>query len=395
MQIFTLNKTTYTDGKLINGLKSISWVERFKEAGEFSFTAYPSTDLLEDLALGTLVSHDKTLEVMVVENQEIVQSEDGEHILTISGRSAEAFLFENRLMLTTEGTGYSRYLMVLDYTPWDYVLSWDRPWNQALKMINRHAVDVNLYGAPYHSEWEIPNASVNNYVSTSNYPSPEIVPAYEERGGSLQSVYQELLNLMNVGDFGLKCERPGAFHSTTLEFVIHRGVDLRNSVQFSHDEGDLISARYFWSVKNKKNATWAYTDHYGRYHRMTSATGWDHLETATDATSWKLDYRETKTELITNGHYDRVVSLLTTRATNDLASKQGYAIIDAQIKPSSKYTYVVDYGVGDLVYVDGDYGTSAVMRVTEVARTIDETGEKCFPTLQQTSALDPSIIDED
>jgi hypothetical protein len=42
----------------------------------------------------------------------------------------------------------------------------------------------------------------------------------------------------------------------------------------------------------------------------------------------------------------------------------------------------VDYNIGDIVYVVGDYGVSQKMRVTEYAEILDENGSSAFPTLE-------------
>lgn len=42
----------------------------------------------------------------------------------------------------------------------------------------------------------------------------------------------------------------------------------------------------------------------------------------------------------------------------------------------------VDYNIGDIVYVVGDYGVSQKMRVTEYAEILDESGSSAYPTLE-------------
>jgi hypothetical protein len=65
-----------------------------------------------------------------------------------------------------------------------------------------------------------------------------------------------------------------------------------------------------------------------------------------------------------------------------LHSKKERAIAAVNIAPmGTRYRYRTDYYIGDLVSVEGNYNTSAVMRVTEHVEIEDETGEQAYPTL--------------
>jgi len=72
MDVFTfLNPTSPTkmeQGVFVNGLLSKMWVERYRQAGEFRFTAKASSGVREQLPLGAFISHTDTHEIMVVDN---------------------------------------------------------------------------------------------------------------------------------------------------------------------------------------------------------------------------------------------------------------------------------------------------------------------------------------
>lgn len=93
MDLFRFNDpNTFTSGQTIDEWDSASWTERYRDPGEFEIKAKLSSGLREFLPLGTLISHHKTLEVMVVENHQIAEDVDSDPLLTITGRSLQTLL---------------------------------------------------------------------------------------------------------------------------------------------------------------------------------------------------------------------------------------------------------------------------------------------------------------
>ncbi|MET0787162.1 MAG: hypothetical protein ABWY25_10690, partial [Paenisporosarcina sp.] len=91
------NKTKMEQGILINGLKSKMWIERYRDAGEFTLTAGADFNVKSQLPIGSFISHTNTSEIMVVENHEIKDNRDRESEIVITGRSFETIL-ESRIV---------------------------------------------------------------------------------------------------------------------------------------------------------------------------------------------------------------------------------------------------------------------------------------------------------
>ena len=65
-----------------------------------------------------------------------------------------------------------------------------------------------------------------------------------------------------------------------------------------------------------------------------------------------------------------------------LADARETAVFDGSINQDlSPYVYGVDYSLGDLVRLVGDYGLDQKARVTEYIRSEDASGFKAYPTL--------------
>ena len=157
MDIFKFTNPTapmlMEQGELVNGLTSKMWIERYRDAGEFTVTANIDSDAREKLPIGSYISHVNTPEIMVVENHEISESSNTEPEITITGRSLETIL-ENRIIGSNKGLPFSGAIV-------DYPIYADYTWNQAKSLIDHHT------SVPYviRPEDVIPNLQVATIIN--------------------------------------------------------------------------------------------------------------------------------------------------------------------------------------------------------------------------------------
>jgi hypothetical protein len=115
-------------GILIPHLKSKMWIERYDQAGEFTFVADVKSGVRDLLPIGSFVSHVDTPEIMIVENHEISDKKDTDAEITISGRGFESD-FESRIVgsnkvFPTSGAA-SEYILDAGYLAAQIVISED------------------------------------------------------------------------------------------------------------------------------------------------------------------------------------------------------------------------------------------------------------------------------
>lgn len=361
------------DGEIVNGLKSKMWVERYTEAGEFKLVA--DRNLLrvkESIPIGSLISHTKTAEVMIVENHEIVESEESDPELVISGRGFETFL-ENRIVGSNKtfpsSTAATDYNLVANY-----------PYLQAILMVRDHTRVDELV--------DDDNALLKVLVSSSNSVFPPPVARQVKRG----TVYERLLELLNVYQIGIKTRRPMQWLPLTplsdnLEMFVHSGLDRTNYCVFSHDTGNIRSAEYLWSIKSSKNAalvsgkwieTWV-DDGSVNYERRAMYIDASDIDNA-------------YTTAPTGGDLTAVVAAMQRRGKDAIARHKttSLAKIEIETSPSGPQYWRDSYGIfssdtkyyslGDIVTVIGNYGESTTMRVVEYVEIEDENGEVGHPT---------------
>lgn len=377
-----LDATTYSGGEIINGLTSVIWVERYMEPGEITITCPPDPYLQEKLAPGTLVSHIDSQTVMMIETHTIDESKEGEITLEMTGRTIDVIAMENRV-LTMDDPTFLSFVNGLSEEDFTYNMVEDNAWAQAAKIINEFLVSSisNTYQT-------YPNLEVINAVNGTEYPqSPRAFP----KGTTVAKAVYDLLGSTGKG---LRLIRPTrAWESNKLAFYIHDGQNKSNQVLFDWAAGDVEKARYVWSNKVYRNSAYVHTDEYtyhigknlmvawdsSLYLDGIDASGWDLRVMSVDASDWKLGLTPPLSDL----QKAFIRAILNARGKAELAKQKKISMIDATISSTSRYEYIHDYNIGDIVRVRGNYGVEADMRVVEFAVTSDANGDVGFPTLEE------------
>jgi Siphovirus ReqiPepy6 Gp37-like protein len=234
--------------------KSKLWVERYREAGEFEIVAEPQSGLQASMPIGCCISHIDTDEIMIVENHQIAENDEGESELIISGRSLETFL-ENRVggqnqnwtsggggtyYYPTGTTGLARQWLASGYT-----------YGHVKTLINIHlstnAINTNDIVPIMHAYTGMTDTGGSFVAEARDYDRDEI--------------YSQVLDILAINDLGIKVVRPGPRNFLTppdnltkAALEIHQGVNRSSTVTFSHDNGDIESAEYLWSNKGNKTS---------------------------------------------------------------------------------------------------------------------------------------------
>ena len=357
------NAVLMQQGAIINGITSKTWVERYAEAGEFTFVAPIGSDIRMKLPIGSFVSHINSREIMVVENHEINEESGQAAEIIVTGRGFET-LFEQRIVGTNKAFPVSNGVE-------DYTLPAGLIWNQIRDMIQRHIYGVYLVDG-------------NNAI-----PYTEVATNVTGTGTSVirtvkqQDLYSAVIELIDEAQLGIKVFRPGPWITPITPgntvVLIHKGTDRRKTVAFSHDSGEIETADYLWTNRKDKNAAfiagrWVETTVVGtqtQYHRR-----WMIVDAS--------DIDQKYTAAPTGATLTALVAKMQQRGRQALAKQKNIAITKADvIKQSLRALYRTDYDLGDLVSISGNYGEDAVRRVTEYVEVEDSSGRSGYPTLSE------------
>ena len=361
MDFMTISPSNFREGALINDIKSAKWVERYQEPGEFEFRCNPYDSIRTQLALGTLVTHVDTQEVMIVEDHEINASLDSDPELIITGRSLFAFL-ENRIA-SDNNFGQADPVTEKDNI---YELT-TRQTHMQIVQILRDQITNPVLPSPYAQD-AIPNVTVTTSITSTETPSEIVVKR--------TNLYSQVSDLLQEIDAGLKVARPLAGSTANLTFLVHEGTDQSQFVVFSAQFGELDSTRYFWSTRKEKNAALVMGRFTAYVSRNPAKAGLTHKMMIVDATDFDKKYTDT------NYSFDKVTRILDKRAKAAFRKTRRQKIIETSISPANRYQFRKDYNIGDIVYIAGDYGVSEKMRVVEYAEFEDESGETGVPTVK-------------
>ena len=380
MDLFVFEQSTYGFGsvvignaQMINGLDSVMWIERYLPSGEFTLTGKVSKGYKEQLPVGALISHTGTSELMIVENHEISDDGTSESVITITGRSLESYL-EQRI-ISAHGLFDAFPIPPNQAINSLYMSPADTAWNHARDLIEKHVY------APF---WWAADAVDNLRAAVSVTGLPIVNTVRDVKLGEL---YKTVLELLGQDGCGIRSVRPGPwtaayagagpvgafFRETDFGFEIHNGVDRRNEVSFSWSEGDIKSGQYLWTKKNKKTHVLVQSKLYRvKVNDGSGATGLAERWGYVDAT----DFDD-------SGGYTPAETLMLARGAAYLASQKDINITRIELKENNtRHSYRQDYNVGDIVAVNGNYNTDAVMRVTEFVEIQDSTGYSGYPTLE-------------
>jgi len=369
MQLFKFIPTVSDQGYLeqgafINGIKTATWVERYREPGEVTITAPVSSGLRTFLPPGTIISHTDTLEAMMIENAEITEEKDGEAPeIRFTGRSLDAWL-EQRVV----GEDIETYFgLILNFFP--YELAYDTSWFQAKALIAHHL--NNATGILTSNIDGIVPIDNQQHIGPSTAAARIIEPTY---------LHKAVMELLAIDDFGIKVVRPNDANvdPLTTEFRIHNGNDLTDSVIFSHLAGDLQKARYFWSIKSHKTDYFAVSTYF-MTRSDSASTGFNRRTILVDCSD--MDGHLSDTEVIDEDVHEPITDAMIARGEQAVRNRNAQTIMSTNVTATTQYKFRQHYDVGDIVYVKGNYDTEAVMRVTEHVEFLDETGESGYPTL--------------
>lgn len=360
MEIIRLHPTTYDQGKIINGITKKLWVERYKEPGEFEFTGLASSDLRTELPIGALISHVDSKTVMMVESHLIEEDDENDPEIVIAGRSLD-FFFDYRAVADTNAGLYN----TATDEAIEYVFSSSlSTWEQLVQLLDEQL-------RPTVSTWnvmlQIPNIDIRHNITES-----EVYTTKNARYGSLAKAAQDF---MDIADLGIVIERPNTAHST-LDFIVTKGFDKTTSVKFDWAQGDLKKAKYFWTKQGFYNAIRVRGKYLSDTVYPSGLSGFDVRMAMIDDD--KLDGNPV---YMSGGELALLASKLKAYGAAELGRQKAQTLSEAVISPTNRFKYRTDYNVGDLVRVNGNYGLTANMRVTEFAEVEDQNGQSSYPTV--------------
>lgn len=386
MDLYTLSPTFLAQA-VVDEFISAIWVERYTKAGDIQLVV-PITDYnLNLLAPGTFMGLRGSNEVMILETQVIE-----ENLLKVSGRSLATFLDHRFLWAKNpDWTVPPNQEKVRDYT--DTLL---KPGEFISDLVYRWAISPTTYAG----SWSTINLDWTNdaipFLTLGAIDTSGTIQRMTAPVGPLFEAIEALAESYTIG-ISLYLDSADAVLGYSLKFKTYQGVDRSSDqvlvplVRLVPDLDGISDLKEVRSNVGFKNVCYVYYDGIISEHLLDPLSpepeGMDRKILVVDAVGEPVG-RKVENTFGWWGSYTQTVigapELTAFRNQNALdafANHNYIHAIDGQTSPISDYVFGTDYGLGDIIELEGLTGAISKARVTEYIRSQDKSGERSYPTI--------------
>ena len=363
MDLYTLNAKMQPED-IFESYDSLIWTERFNSLGDFQLKSGKIDECMERLPEGLVVTLADTNVPMIVEDHAIVRKKREPAYIQITGRTFESIL-DRRVSIQS-----------LDAKTGEWKVVAKIPSDVAHYIIYKICVEGIVSPLDKFPPEVVQFITPDDYLQSTG-PNREYVVS---RGNLLATVLG-FLQTESKGDalttpptpellpHGIRSMRPSV-GGTAIGIEIYVGRDLSETVVFDGSREVLNDGSYLFSKKGSA------TDAYMFGQEISGSMSVDGTERS------GLDRRV----LLIDGSASTLNNIESLRgeATRAFSDARPTAIFDGSLNEDlMPYRYNVDYGLGDVVTLKGDYGLDSKARVTEYIRSASaREGYKAFPTLK-------------
>ena len=358
MELLTLN-SNYQPSELVERYASLLWTERYFTTGDFQLVSTDVERMINLLPLESLVTLRESTVPMVVEVHKIEKGPTGPPVLTITGRSFESVL-ERRAAVKVAAANGPRV---------EWIEERAKESDAAYQAIRQVLGDIER--APYLPA-QLPNfpndvLPMIDLIPPADYEeAPTELKKYEIKPGSL---YTSARELMTINHRGMKALRPTP-NGNKIGIEIYNGADLTDIVAFDARFDQFENATYLLSFAGSSN--WGHV-----FSKSNSQT----VSKTTAPEPLGLDRRVLYLDVSSEENVESEEARRT-RGLIELYKFNVTAMFDGQISEQIADRYNNDYFLGDIIRLDGEYGLSRNVRISEFIRSDDNTGSKAYPTFE-------------
>jgi Siphovirus ReqiPepy6 Gp37-like protein len=391
VDLYTLTDQFLAD-ETVDEFVSAIWTERYSAAGDVQLVLPATTDNLEKLKDGTFLALRGTQEVMQIQTDSIENN-----LMTVVGTALPEFLdqrivwFKNPAWTSANPDDPK----VVDYTEASTTAG-----AFLASVITKMVINpVPMTGVDFDTEvnldWDFEKIEhlELGVTDTSGTPKRFTIPT-----GPLYQGLQGIAAAEQLG-FSLYLDSADPALGYTLKFKSYRGKDRTTGgayplVRLTPDMDSLSGLKEVRSRSLWKNVVYVwYKNEVSLHYEDPTAPkpeGFERRVLVVDAEGEPVGRKVTFDPggRFYGGGWSQIVvgtaELAAFRAQNArdaLANHNYIQAIDGQTSPQNDYKYGVDYGLGDIIELEGITGLLSKARVTEYIRSQDKTGEREYPTI--------------
>jgi hypothetical protein len=384
VDLYTLTDT-FLPADEIDEFVSAIWTERYSSAGDVQIVLPALPKNIEMLQEGKFLALRGTKEIMQLETQSI---ENG--LLTVVGTTLITFL--NERYVWAKNPVDDPEARIVDYTdetktPGQFIS------DVVTKMV---ITPVAFTGAWADSNLDWANDAIP-HLTLGAVDASGVAKRLTAPIGPLYDSIQEIADKEGVG-ISMYLDSADEILGYSIKFKTYQGLDrtsgqdVNELVKLSPDLDSLSDLKEVRSISGYKNVAYVY--YKGKIYTYYAdpdtpvPEGFARRVLITDPDAEPPGHKETHKQFTGGGTYTTVVvspedvaAFLEQNARDALANHNYIQAVDGQTSPIDQYQYGVDYGLGDVIELEGLTGTLSKARVTEHIRSQDQTGEKSYPTI--------------
>lgn len=389
MDVYTLTEN-FLPKDFVDQFASAIWTERYSSSGDAQLVLGASEENIEKLKPGTYLALRGSDEVQEIHSQNI---EDG--LLTVNGTTLDQAILNQRYFWQRNMIDPSVGVRISDYvettTPGQLIS------DSVYNMVISPTAFPSDYGES-NLDWMmeiIPQLSLGD-VDNSGTPerlTMSIGPLYE--------VISQIAEKYGVG-ISLYLDSADPLLGFSLKFKTYRGLDrtsdqtINPMVRLMPDMDSLSEFKEINSNAMYKNVCYVYYQGVMSIHYADPDApipeGLARRILITNPEKNPVGHKETayhwygpNVQQVAYDYYvvgpDDLAAFREQNARDALANHNYIHAIDGQTSPDNQYKFGVDYGLGDIIELQGLTGNLSKVRVTEFIRSQDQFGERNYPTI--------------
>lgn len=343
---------------VIDNFESLIWTDRIGEAGDFELYAYRSSDLLQVAKPGYYATIRESDFVMIIETIRLTTDiEDGDRVI-ITGRSLESLL--------------------------DRRVVWEKThFNGNIQNGIKHLLNDAIISPSDE------NRKIDNFIfeESTDEDVTKLQTRVEYYGDNLYDILVEICQVFNIG-YRIRLSDEGKF-----VFKLYAGKDhsfdqeTRPWIIYSTNYDNLISSEFTESTSDVKNVAMIVGDakqdkdsegnYYGLIRRLSTTLG---EETGLNRKEIFVDASDISREDVSDDVYKQYLEY---RGYEELYGYTSSNDFSREVDTKHSFHYGIDYGLGDFVQFQNQYGIGVKVYVTEYTINEESSGLREYPTFSQ------------
>lgn len=344
MELFVLNKN-FEKIAFLDNYSSLEWVRRYCDTGDFVLKTRADKETIELLKQRNYLIREEDEMICQIEKVNIVTDSEKGNEITVSGRSIEKILSQRIVWNQTNSK------------------SSETAENFVRRLVTENAI------SPTDAKRKVPRLKLGK---------PKGFPEKIDKQITGDNLLEAIIKICQTYEYGFKITMNDA---GDLVFDLYKGEDRSYKqdqnpyVIFSDDFDNIVNTEYEYDETDIANTALVGGEGEGKerkYQTIGTSAGFERYEMFVDA----KDISSNKGEIALT-EYNK---LLVERGKEKIAEKTFVESYEGEIENTHTYIYKQDYGLGDVVQVENEFGMQATPRIVEIIESNNENGYRVVPT---------------